>query len=443
MNFIRVKQNELIQPLMNHELKGYTDRQVVEEGNRCIQCAHRPCEQKGCPTKLPIPDIIKCVREGNLQQARCLIDSRSALTSICSRVCFQGNQCEGSCTLGIKGESVAIGLIERYVSEHTSSTYVRGESCGKHVAVVGSGPASMAATKVLLSHGVDVDVFEKNALCGGILRYGIPEYRLPNAIVDEYIQEMVALGATIFTNKELGKDIMLAELVEKYDAVFLGVGASQPMKLGIEKEEHKSVLSAFEVLAAINETTHPMHEEILSKFKDKVVYVVGGGNVAMDVSRSIARLSPKSINIVYRRSEKQLPARAQEVEEAKLDGVEFKLLRNPFGLVLDNDELVAIKCREMQLGEVGADGRETVSEVPNSCEEFECDYLITAIGSGVEKLSEIESDRRNRIILKENSHATTLDKVYAAGDAVSGPLTVVHAMRGGMDAAEEILKSFE
>lgn len=440
MNFIRVKQDDIIVPLMKYELRGYNDTQVVEEGNRCIQCQHRPCEQKGCPTKLPIPDIIKNVREGNLDEARRLIDSRSALTAVCSRVCFQGNQCEGSCTLGIKGESVAIGLIERYVSEHTSSTYSKGESVGKCVAVIGSGPASIAASKVLLQSGFDVDMYEKMPLCGGVLRYGIPEYRLPNSIVDEQIHELEQLGAHIYTNKELGKDITVSELCAKYDAIFLGIGASQPMKLGIENEEHWGVLSAFKVLEAINEETHPLHEEMMSKFKDKIVYVVGGGNVVMDVSRCVARLSPKSINIVYRRSEKQLPARAQEVEEAKLDGIQFKLLRNPFELVIDNDTLVAIKCREMQLGEVGADGRETVSEIENSCEEFACDYLITAIGSGVEKLSDVESDRRNRITLQENSHRTSLDKVYAAGDAVTGPWTVVHAMRGGMDAAEEIIK---
>lgn len=440
MNFIRVKQEDRIVPLMNHELRGYNDTQVVEEGNRCIQCQHRPCEKKGCPTQLPIPDIIKNVREGNLQEARRLIDSRSALTSVCSRVCFQGNQCEGSCTLGIKGESVAIGLLERYVSEHTSSTYSKGERINKCVAVIGSGPASIAASKVLLQGGVDVDIFEKMPLCGGVLRYGIPEYRLPNAIVDDQIRELEELGAHIYTSKELGKDITLNELTAKYDAVFLGIGASQPMKLGIPREDHPNVLSAFRVLEAINEVTHPLHDEMMSKFKDKIVYVVGGGNVAMDVSRCVARLSPKSINIVYRRSEKQLPARVQEVEEAKLDGVQFKLLRNPFELVLENDALVAIKCREMQLGEVGADGRESVSEIENSCEEFSCDYLITAIGSGVEKLTEIESDRRNRITLQENSHRTSVEKVYAAGDAVSGPWTVVHAMRGGMNAAEEILK---
>lgn len=443
MNFIRVKQEESSTPLMMRELKGYTKALAIEEGNRCIQCKHRPCEQKGCPTQLPIPDIIKAIREDNLELARTLIDSRSALTSICSRVCFQANQCEGSCTIGIKGESVAIGLLERYVSENTTSTYKKGVSTGKKVAVIGSGPASIGASKVLLSNGIEVDIYEKDAKCGGILRYGIPEYRLPNAIVDQQIQELVDLGAIIYTNKELGKNILLTDLVNNYDAVFLGIGTSMPMKLGIEGEEHPDVFSAFEVLAAINEETHPMHQEMLTKFKDKTVKVVGGGNVAMDVSRCVARLSPKSVSIVYRRKEEQLPARPQEVEEAKMDGVQFQLLRNPFELVFENDHLVSVKCREMCLGEIGADGRASVSEIENSCDEMACDCLIIAIGSGAEKIEGIECDRRNRIILKENSHHTSMHKVYAAGDIVSGPLTVVHAMRGGMDSAIEITKDLE
>lgn len=414
MNFIRIKQEDELQPLMVRELKGYSEEQAIEEGNRCIQCRHRPCEQKGCPTQLPIPDIIKAIREKNLELARELIDSRSTLTAICSRVCFQANQCEGSCTMGIKGESVAIGLLERYVSEHTKSTFKRGESIGKRVAVIGSGPASLAVSKRLLSKGVDIDIFEKEAKAGGVLRYGIPEYRLPNAIVDREIEELVQLGASFHFQQELGNNLQLVDLTQGYDAVFLGVGARIPMKLGIENENHPQVLSAFEVLAAINEETHPQHQEMLTKFEGKVIKVVGGGNVAMDVSRCIARLNPKDVSIVYRRREEQLPARAQEVVEAKLDGVGFQLLRNPFELIIEDNKLVGIKCREMQLGEIGADGRASVSEVPNSCEEMLCDYLVIAIGSGVEMLEGVEADRRNRIVVKENSHLTSIPHVYAA-----------------------------
>lgn len=439
MNFERTKRQEKYTPLMNNEMNGYTYEEAMAEANRCIQCKHRPCAEKGCVANLPVPEFIKAFREGDIKKARELIDTKSMLTSICSRVCFQANQCEGACTLGIKGESIAIGLLERYIADHSESTYKVKEKTNFKVGLIGSGPASLSCAKVLLNKGVNVDLYEAKPLNGGVLRYGIPNYRLPNEIVDEYIKEIENLGGNFINNKQVN----LVELENQYDALFVGQGANLPMQMGATNEEHPDVLSVFEVLAAINDNTHPRHSEMLSKFEGKVVKVVGGGNVAMDVSRSIARLNPTSISIVYRRSLEELPARKEEVEDAKIDGVNFELLINPFEFVIENDHLVAAKCRQMQLGELDESGRRSVSEIKDSEVYVPCDYVVIAIGSSVEKLDDmIERDRRNRIVINE-ANQTSADGIYAGGDAVNGPLTVVHAMRQGREAAESILRQFE
>ncbi len=436
MKMERTKRSAEYTPLMMVEQGGYTKEEALEEANRCLQCKHRPCENKGCVNNLPIPDYIKAFREGDLEEARRLIDSKSTLTSICSRVCFQAKQCQGSCTLGIKGESVGIGLIERYIADHTESTYKKVASNGKRVGVIGSGPAGLSAAKVLLAKGFEVDIYEKNAKAGGVLRYGIPEYRLPMSVVDHYVDEVVKLGGKFICNKE----VKVEDIKDSYDALFIGNGASKPMKAHATNEEHPDVLSAFEVLAAIKDSDHPRHDEMIKKFEGKVVKVVGGGNVAMDASRSIARLNPKSISIVYRRSIEELPARKEEVEDAKIDGVNFELLINPFEYVIENDHLVGAKCRQMVLGEVDGSGRRSVSEVPDSEVFIPADYVIISIGSGVEKIGEYEADQKNRISVNEN-YETSIPHVYAGGDAVSGALTVVNAMKHGMAAAEHIAET--
>ncbi|MBR3841563.1 MAG: FAD-dependent oxidoreductase [Erysipelotrichales bacterium] len=439
MNFERTKRSVEYQPLMNEELAGYTYEEAMAEANRCIQCKHRPCSEKGCVANLPIPEFIKAFRDGDIEEARRLIDTKSTLTSVCSRVCFQANQCEGACTLGIKGESIAIGLLERYIADHSESTYKKNEELHKSVGIIGSGPAGLACAKELLSHGVNVDIYESSELAGGVLRYGIPNYRLPNSITDEYVAEVETLGGRFILNSK----VTLDDIKDKYDAVFMGNGASIPMTMGAINEEHEDVLSAFEVLAAINEVTHPKHQEMMNKFNGKVVKVVGGGNVAMDVSRSVARLNPKSVSIVYRRSIDELPARKEEVEDARIDGVNFELLINPFEFVIEDNHLVGAKCRQMQLGELDDSGRRSVSEIPNSEIFIPCDYMIIAIGSSVEKLSEeIATDRRNRIQTSDNQ-ATNVANVYAGGDAVNGPLTVVHAMRQGKEAAEAMINNWK
>ena len=439
MNFERTKRNVEYQPLMIEELNGYTYEEALAEANRCIQCKHRPCSEKGCVANLPIPEFIKAFREGNLEEARRLIDSKSTLTKVCSRVCFQSNQCEGACTLGIKGESIAIGLLERYIADHSESTYKKNEELHKSVGIIGSGPAGISCAKELLSNGISVDIYESSELAGGVLRYGIPNYRLPNSITDEYVKEVEELGGKFILNSK----VTLEDIKDKYDAVFMGNGASIPMSMGAINEEHEDVLSAFEVLAAINEETHPKHQEMMNKFNGKVVKVVGGGNVAMDVSRSVARLNPKSVSIVYRRALEQLPARKEEVEDAMKDGVNFELLINPFEFVIEENHLVGAKCRQMQLGELDESGRRSVSEIPNSEVYVPCDYMIIAIGSGVEKIAdEVSVDRKNHIQTNEQ-HQTNIEDVYAGGDAVNGPLTVVHAMRQGKEAADSIIEKLK
>lgn len=437
MNFERTKRSVEYQPKMKEELCGYTYEEAMKEANRCLQCKTRPCSEKGCIANLPIPEFIKAFREGNIEEARRLIDTKSTLTSVCSRVCFQSHQCEGACTLGIKGESIAIGLLERYIADHSESTYQKAKDSEKRVGIIGSGPAGLSCAKELLSQGVQVDIYEENDKAGGVLRYGIPNYRLPNSIVDQYVNEIEKMGGKFHLNSK----VKLDDIQAKFDAVFIGNGAGIPMKMGATNENHHDVLSAFDVLAAINEESHPRHEEMLNLFKGKCVKVVGGGNVAMDAARTISRLSPESISIIYRRSIEELPARKEEVEDARIDGVQFQLLVNPFEFVIEDDRLVGAKCRQMQLGEIDASGRRSVSEIPDSEVFIPCDYVIIAIGGSIESIADVACDRKNRIQI-DDSKQTSIENVYAGGDAVNGPLTVVHAMRQGKEAANAMLQKW-
>ncbi len=424
---------------------GYTKEQAIDEAQRCLHCKNYPCVQ-GCPVSIHIPDFIAKVAEGEFEQAYQIITQSSSLPAVCGRVCPQENQCEKHCVRGIKGEPVAIGRLERFVAdwhrENVKEDPVAPVKNGHKVAIVGAGPAGLTCAGDLVKMGYDVTVFEALHLAGGVLVYGIPEFRLPKSIVANEIETLKKLGVHIETNMVIGRVLSVDELFEQgFEAVFIGSGAGLPRFMNIPGENFKGVYSANEFLTRVNLMKAYREDSSTPIQHVKNVAVVGGGNVAMDAARCAKRLGAENVYIVYRRSEEELPARKEEVEHAKEEGIIFKLLNNPVAIHGGEDGFVnKIECLEMGLGEPDASGRRRPVEKPGSNFELEVDCVIMAIGTSPNPLIKsttegLDTQKWGGIIADETTGQTSREGVFAGGDAVTGAATVILAMGAGKQAA--------
>ena len=431
----------------NEVALGFTGEQAIEEAKRCIQCKKPKCVE-GCPVEVRIPDFIKYVAAGDFESAIMKIKTDNALPAVCGRVCPQETQCEASCVLGKKGEPVSIGRLERFVSdqEHEKKVEIpeKPEPSGKKVAVVGSGPAGLTAAADLAKMGHSVTIFEALHAAGGVLTYGIPEFRLPKDIVRDEVEYVEKLGVTLLLDSVIGKIETVDELLSDFDAVFLGTGAGLPMFLNIDGENLNGVYSANEFLTRVNlmkSYKFPDYDTPIKK--GKRVVVVGGGNVAMDSARCALRLGAQEVTIVYRRGEEEMPARAEEIEHAKEEGIKFRLLTNPVRLNGDAKNWVTdIECINMYLCEPDESGRCKPMPLAGTEHKIDADVVIIAIGTSPNPLvprttNGLEISKHGTIIAKENG-ATTKEGVFAGGDAVTGAATVISAMGAGKIAARAI-----
>ena len=428
---------------------GYTKEEAMEEASRCINCKNAQCV-KGCPVSINIPGFIEQVKEGNMEEAFKVIGESSALPAVCGRVCPQESQCEGKCIRGIKGEAVAIGKLERFVADYARENKVAvaqpENKNGKKVAVIGSGPAGLTCAGDLAKMGYDVTIFEALHEAGGVLVYGIPEFRLPKeTVVKAEIENVKALGVKIETNVIIGKSITIDELMEEegFEAVFVGSGAGLPKFMGIPGENANGVFSANEFLTRNNLMKAFLDDHDTPITKGKKVAVIGGGNVAMDAARTALRLGAET-HIVYRRSEEELPARVEEVHHAKEEGVIFDLLTNPTEILVNEDGWVkGMKCVKMELGEPDESGRRRPQIVEGSEYELELDTVIMALGTAPNPLISsttkgLDINKWQCIVADETTGATTKPGVFAGGDAVTGAATVILAMGAGKAAAQGI-----
>ena len=427
---------------------GYTEEMAINEAQRCLNCKHMPCVA-GCPVNVQIPKFISLIAEGKFADACAAIKETSALPAVCGRVCPQETQCECKCVRGIKGEPVAIGRLERFAAdwarEHNAEEIVKPESNGIKVAIIGAGPAGLTCAGDLAKLGYDVTIFEAFHKAGGVLVYGIPEFRLPKVIVQKEVENLEKMGVKIMTNMVIGKVLSIDELFNEYGfkAVFVGSGAGLPSFMGIEGEGLVGVYSANEFLTRINLMKAYLDEYDTPIRKGKSVAVVGGGNVAMDAARSAMRLGAEHVYIIYRRSEAELPARAEEVHHAKEEGIEFLLLNNPTKILGDeNGNVRAIECIKMELGEPDASGRRRPVAIEGSNYEVPVDTVIMSIGTSPNPLirSTTEGLEANKwgCLVADDKAATTKEGVYAGGDAVTGAATVILAMGAGKTAAESM-----
>ncbi len=435
---------------------GYTEEQAIDEAMRCLNCKNMPCVQ-GCPVKIQIPEFITKIKEGDFEGAYQIISKSSSLPAVCGRVCPQETQCESRCVRGIKGESVGIGRLERFVSDRHnafSNTAPEKPSLNGHkVAVVGSGPSGLTCAGDLARKGYKVTVYEALHTAGGVLVYGIPEFRLPKAIVAKEVETLKALGVDIETNVVIGKTLTVDELFDMgYEAVFIGSGAGLPNFMGIPGESLKGVYSANEFLTRSNLMKSYKNNPETPIMKGGKVAVVGGGNVAMDAARTALRLGAEKVYIVYRRSMEELPARREEVEHAMEEGIEFLFLCNPteiLGFCDENDQknprngfVTGMKCIRMELGEPDERGRRRPIEVENSEFTLDVDTVIMSIGTSPNPLIKsttkgLDVNSRGGIIVNEDG-LTSRQGVYAGGDAVTGAATVISAMGAGKIAAKAI-----
>ncbi len=432
---------------------GYNKEEAMEEASRCLNCKNAQCI-KGCPVSIQIPDFIAAVKDGDIEKAYEVISESSALPAVCGRVCPQESQCEGKCIRGIKGEAVSIGKLERFTADWARENGIKpqgaSEKNGHKVAVIGSGPAGLTCAGDLAKLGYDVTIFEALHEAGGVLVYGIPEFRLPKSkVVAAEVENVKSLGVKIETNVIIGRSVTIDELMEKegFEAVFIGSGAGLPRFMGIPGEQAKGVFSANEFLTRNN---------LMKAFKEgydtpiargKKVVVVGGGNVAMDAARTALRLGAE-VHIVYRRSEAELPARVEEVHHAKEEGVIFDLLQNPTEILVDENGCVkGVRVIKMELGEPDESGRRRPVEIPGSEYEIEADTVIMSLGTSPNPL--ISSTTRGLDVNKrgcitcEDDGATSKEAVYAGGDAVTGAATVILAMGAGKAAAKGIHEYFQ
>jgi len=430
---------------------GYTEEMAINEAQRCLNCRNKPC-MTGCPVSVKIPEFIALVADGDFEGAYAKIKETNALPAVCGRVCPQESQCESKCVRGIKGESVGIGRLERFVAdyhrEHSDEKTEKPALNGKKVAVVGSGPSGLTCAGDLAKLGYDVTIFEAFHTAGGVLMYGIPEFRLPKSIVQQEINTLKDMGVKIETNVIIGKTILLDELKTDYgfDAVYVGSGAGLPSFMSLEGENLNGVYSANEFLTRINlMKAYKFPEYDTPIYVGKSVAVLGGGNVAMDAARSAKRLGAEKVYIVYRRGMEELPARAEEVHHAKEEGIIFQILTNPTRIFGDENGWVnGMEVVEMELGEPDASGRRRPIKKEGSEYRLDVDTVIVAIGQTPNPLIKnttkgLETNAKGCIIADETGK-TSLDAVYAGGDAVTGAATVILAMGAGKTAAESIHK---
>lgn len=426
---------------------GYTEEMAKDEATRCLNCKTKPCV-KCCPVSVQIPEFIQLVASGDFEGAYKKITETSSLPAVCGRVCPQENQCEKFCVRGIKGESVGIGRLERFVADwymkNGSTNIEKPKPNGKKVAVIGAGPAGLTCAGDLAKKGYDVTIFEAFHEAGGVLIYGIPEFRLPKEIVAKEIETLEKLGVKIETNMVIGKVLSIDELYDMgYQAIFIGSGAGLPRFMGIEGEGLVGVYSANEYLTRINLMKAYLNNYDTPIKESKSVAVVGGGNVAMDAARSAKRLGAENVYIVYRRSEDEIPARFEEIHHAKEEGIIFKMLTNPVKIIGDENGVVnKMECVQMELGEPDDSGRRSPIEVKDSNFTIDVDTVIIAVGTSPNPLIRIttkgiEANKRGCLVVDE-SMATTREGVYAGGDAVTGAATVILAMGAGKQAAASI-----
>lgn len=428
---------------------GYTPEMAMEEATRCLNCKHKPCVN-GCPVNVRIPEFIEQVAKGDFLAAYKIITSTNALPAVCGRVCPQESQCEEQCVRGIKGEAVGIGRLERFVAdwymENCDEKPEKPIPNGKKVAVIGSGPSSLACAGDLAKLGYAVTIFEAFHTAGGVLVYGIPQFRLPKEIVQKEIDKLSALGVEIMTNMVIGKVLSIDEIIEDmgFDAVFIGTGAGLPSFMGISGEALVGVYSANEYLTRINLMKSYLPEYDTPIRKSKSVAIVGGGNVAMDAARCAKRMGAEHVYIVYRRSEKEMPARLEEIHHAKEEGITFHLLTNPVKILGDdNGQVCGIECLKMELGEPDASGRRSPVPVEGSNYVIDVDTVVMSIGTSPNPLIRsttkgLETNRKGCLVVNEETNQTTREGVYAGGDAVTGAATVILAMGAGKKAAEGI-----
>ena len=429
---------------------GYSEETALLEAARCLNCKNMPCVS-GCPVKINIPEFISWVKKGEFEEAYKVISASSSLPAVCGRVCPQERQCESKCVRGIKGEPVGIGRLERFVAdwhnEYNGENVEKIQSNGHKVAIVGSGPAGLTCAGTLSKKGYDVTVFEALHLAGGVLVYGIPEFRLPKKIVEKEVDTLKKPGVKIETNVVIGKSLTVDELFEEgFEAVFIGSGAGLPRFMGIEGEALKGVYSANEFLTRTNLMKAYLKDADTPIKRGNTVAVVGGGNVAMDAARSALRLGAEKVYIVYRRSLSELPARGEEVEHAMEEGIEFMLLTNPTRIIGDeNGNVSKMECVKMELGEPDERGRRSPVEIKDSHFMLDVDTVIMAIGTSPNPLIKdtttgLSVNPRGGIVVDEETLLTTKERVYAGGDAVTGAATVILAMGAGKTAAEAIDK---
>ena len=425
---------------------GYATDDALKEASRCLNCKNKPCVS-GCPVNIDIPSFIKKINENDFEGAYDVISLSSSLASICGRVCPQESQCEKNCTLGIRFEPVGIGYLERFVADyHNKNGKEKNKTItknGKKVAIVGSGPSGLACAYDLALYGYDVDIYEALHIPGGVLVYGIPEFRLPKKLVEKEIEKLENIGVNIYTNTIIGKTITMDYLRDKYDAIFIGSGAGLPNFMNIEGEDLNGVYAANEYLTRINLMKAYDDEYETPIIKGDIVAVIGGGNVAMDACRSALRLGASKVYIIYRRSEVELPARKEEVMHAKEEGIEFMLLTNPIKIHGDEKgNVTSIECVKMELGEPDEKGRRRPIVIENSNFIIQVDTIIMAIGTSPNPLIKettpgLEVNRHGCLIVDENE-MTSIDNIYAGGDAVTGAATVISAMGQGKNAAKHI-----
>ncbi len=431
---------------------GYSEQTAIDEAQRCLNCKHKPC-MEGCPVSVKIPEFISLVAQGKFEDAYLKITETNSLPAVCGRVCPQEKQCEAKCVRGIKGEPVGIGRLERFVADYHMANVEDKisvpEKNGKKVAVVGSGPSGLTAAGDLAKLGYDVTIYEAFHTPGGVLMYGIPEFRLPKDIVQKEISKLKEMGVKIETNVVIGKTILVDELMEEfgYDAIFIGSGAGLPSFMGIEGEALNGVYSANEFLTRINLMKgYKFPEYDTPVYVGKNVAVFGGGNVAMDAARSAKRLGADNVYIIYRRGFEELPARKEEVMHAQEEGIEFKLLQNPTRFIGDdNGWIKGVEVIKMELGEPDASGRRRPVPIKGSEELLDIDTAVIAIGQTPNPLIKqttegLEINKKGCIVADETG-ATSRPFVYAGGDVVTGAATVILAMGAGKTAAEAIDKA--